>query len=131
MVLFVTQILFSSNQKTLDLKKKLVSLTPYIVLLKCINSKPNIHINSNCFLHRNPAIPEPDYSPIIIRKSTKKNSSNGDRRSTNIDRRGNLIIWGNAARYRQRHEIKCPSCLETHAGFFRLSMKGKFDVYLL
>lgn len=49
---------------------------------------------------RNPAIPEPDYSPIIIRKSTKKNSSNGDRRSTNIDRRGNLIIWGNAARYR-------------------------------
>ena len=24
-----------------------------------------------------------------------------------------------------------PSCLEAHAGFFRLSMKGKFDVYLL
>ena len=24
-----------------------------------------------------------------------------------------------------------PSCLEAHAGFFRLSMKGKFDVYFL
>jgi hypothetical protein len=24
-----------------------------------------------------------------------------------------------------------PSCLEAHAGFFRLSIKGKFDVYLL
>merc|ERR1712156_1036176 len=47
---------------------------------------------------RNPSIPEPDYSPIIIRKSKK--SSNGDRRSTNLDRRGNLQIWGNAARYR-------------------------------
>merc|ERR1712223_1250181 len=47
---------------------------------------------------RNPSIPEPDYSPIIIRKSKK--SSNGDRRSTHVDRRGNLQIWGNAARYR-------------------------------
>merc|ERR1712223_1586396 len=48
---------------------------------------------------RNPAIPEPDYSPIIIRKSKK--SSNGDRRSAHIDnRRSNLQIWGNAARYR-------------------------------
>ena len=24
-----------------------------------------------------------------------------------------------------------PSCLEAHAGFFRLSMKGKFDNYLM
>ena len=53
---------------------------------------------SNQF-YRNPAIPEPDYSPIIIRKSKK--SSNGDRRSAHIDnRRSNLQIWGNAARYR-------------------------------
>ena len=39
--------------------------------------------------------------------------------------------------YLQKAIIYCtvtstnPSRLEAHAGFFRLSMKGKFDVYLL
>lgn len=38
----------------------------------------------------NPDIPEPDYSPIIIRKSKKQPKS----------KRNNMNLWGNAARYR-------------------------------
>ena len=37
----------------------------------------------------NPDIPEPDYSPIIIRKSKKPKA-----------KRNNMNLWGNAARYR-------------------------------
>ena len=45
-----------------------------------------------------PQIPEPDYSPIIIRKISSKHQQ--PKMKKEIQRKSNLDLWGNAARYK-------------------------------
>ena len=51
-----------------------------------------LNFSSNNGNGADPQIPDPDYSPILIRKISKKKKEH--RRKTNLE------IWGNAARYR-------------------------------
>ena len=46
-----------------------------------------------------PQIPEPDYSPIIIRKISSKHHQQ-PKMKKEIQRKSNLDLWGNAARYK-------------------------------
>lgn len=46
-----------------------------------------------------PQIPEPDYSPIIIRKISSKHQQQ-PKMKKEIQRKSNLDLWGNAARYK-------------------------------
>ena len=51
-----------------------------------------LYFSSNNGSGADPQIPDPDYSPILIRKISKKKKEH--RRKTNLE------IWGNAARYK-------------------------------
>ena len=46
-----------------------------------------------------PQIPEPDYSPIIIRKISSKHQQQPKMKKEH-QRKSNLDLWGNAARYK-------------------------------
>lgn len=70
------------------------SMPPAMTMMSTrkIENYNNKQISSNNGSGADPQIPDPDYSPILIRKISKKKKEH--RRKTNLE------IWGNAARYK-------------------------------